>query len=151
MKKRFTLGVVLLALGGMALAQPQKPSTRQPAADPLTVPDAPQPPRVAPTRADPSEHIPAPSVTPTTPPATHPVPALAPPLSVTKPEDLTIDQLLEGIEALRNQKEEMEKKEKAMLKVLRQKAEKLSQRISNLDPESLPAPRHVPPPPTVSN
>jgi hypothetical protein len=55
------------------------------------------------------------------------------------------------VETLRAQKEAMEKREKAMLKALKQKAEKLNRRISNLDPESLPTPRYVPVAPAVSN
>jgi hypothetical protein len=50
---------------------------------------------------------------------------------------LTIDKLLEGIEALRAQKEEMEKKEKAMRRVLRRKAERLNQWTISLDGDRL--------------
>jgi hypothetical protein len=188
MKQRFTLGVVLLALGGMALAQqtptvspvrppargeapspPIRPTVAEPgtgtpaAADPLVLPDDPPRPasRIPPTtieaappaRPHPKVDWPAPAS-----PRIATAPAgvgydgrLASP-AIARPDDMTIDQLLEGIEALRAQREAMEKREKAMLKVLRQKAEKLNQRINSLDGEAFPPPQLAPQPvaPTVA-
>jgi hypothetical protein len=61
-----------------------------------------------------------------------------------KPEDMTIEQLLDAVDGFRAQKAEIEKKEKAYMKVVHQKAEKLKQRIDNLDGDK------TPPPPVIS-
>jgi hypothetical protein len=70
---------------------------------------------------------------------------LTPPLAQgqpAKPEDMTIEQLLDAVEKFREQKAEIEKKEKAYMKVVHQKAEKLKARIESLD--------GVTPPPVIS-
>jgi hypothetical protein len=122
--------------------------SRPVAVDPLVAPDLPAPARAA-------DRIPAPTVpapTPTIPPALAQMPYVVPvpvtPAAEPKPDDMTIDQLLEAVESLRAQKEAMEKREKAMLKALRQKAEKLNQRIGDLDGEA--RPQVIPTPVTQS-
>ena len=53
-------------------------------------------------------------------------------VSEAKPEDMTIDQLLDGVDAIRAKKAELEKKEAAMLKAMVQKVEKQKARIDGL-------------------
>ena len=67
-------------------------------------------------------------------PPQDPLVTTAPPRQTTgaKPEDLTIDELIEALDEFREQKAELEKKEKAYLKVLRRKAEKQKERIDGL-------------------
>jgi hypothetical protein len=168
-KKRIllVLGMVLLVVSGMAIAQPQRegkdvepvakdfdaprpapigvgsrhPDRPSPSAAPVIVAlplpaAAPAARSITPTPFVPSDCLPPiPTATVTHAAIDFAMP-IAPP-TVIKAEDMSIDQLLHWIETLRTQREEMEKKEKAMLKVLRQKAEKLNQRISNLDGERL--------------
>lgn len=50
-----------------------------------------------------------------------------------KPEDMTIEQILDVVENIREQREELEKKEKLYLKVLHRKTEKLRERIDRVD------------------
>lgn len=136
MKSRYLIavGAVALAMGGLALAQYEKvPPGKLPNPN---VPPGPVPPSPA--------LIPQPST---------------PPVVETKPEDMTIEQLLDAVDKFREQKAEIEKKEKAYMKVVHQKAEKLKQQIDNLDgdkttpppvisttgaPQSIPAPGVVP-------
>lgn len=70
----------------------------------------------------------------------------APPQRVveSKPEDMTIEQLLDAVDGFRAQKAEIEKKERAYMKVVHQKADKLKQRIDNLDGDK------TTPPPVIS-
>jgi hypothetical protein len=53
-----------------------------------------------------------------------------------KPEDLTIDQILDAVDNIREFKAELERKEKLYLKVLHRKTEKLKERIDRMDPET---------------
>lgn len=57
-----------------------------------------------------------------------------------KPEDMTIEQLIDAVDGFREQKAEIEKKEKAYLKVLHRKADKLKERIDGLGDGATPAP-----------
>lgn len=124
MKTRYLLAVcaALLAVVGMTIAQPQ--------------------PKLPPT-------IPAPGV-PTAPdlppargavPAGQPLPALGEfrAVAVGKPEELTIDQLIEAVEGFREQKAEVEKKERAFLKVLHHKAHLQKVRIDGLGGDGVPS------------
>jgi hypothetical protein len=84
---------------------------------------------------DPTPGIAPPIANPTAPvkPALTPisVPASAP--TSPKPEEMSIDQLIEGVENLRAQKAELDKKEQAMIKLIQRKAEKQKERIDGLD------------------
>ena len=149
-----TFGIALLTIGGIAIAQ-QPPTITPQGSRPLRPPtvsevpnspsdplERPDPPRIDNTRVERGQPT-RPSLRPT--PAM-PADSAMPGGQATreaKPDEMTIDQLLEAVETLRTQKEAMEKKEKAMLKALRQKAEKLNQRIANLE-EVGPQPQVVP-------
>jgi len=51
------------------------------------------------------------------------------------PEEMTVEQLLDAVEALRLQKIELEKKEQTMMKALKMKMDKLKERIGKLEPK----------------
>jgi hypothetical protein len=72
-----------------------------------------------------------------------------------KPDDMTIDQLLEAVEKFREQKAELEKKEQTFMKVLHLKAAKQKERIDSLggapQPVSPPAAAEMIAIPPVSN
>ena len=69
-----------------------------------------------------------------------------------KPDDLTIDQILDTVENIREQKAELEKKEKLYLKALNRKTEKLKERIERVQGDtsagqndsSTPPPTYIP-------
>lgn len=165
-------GIALLAVGGMATAQPpttdaEPPVSSRPRAQKTDLPPDLTPARpsgpLAPRNTDPDRFeqpvaLPPQPATPTRILPSNRIPAVGPtpvvmdfgmPLQVAqaapKPDDMTIDQLLEAVENLRAQKAEMEKREQAMLKVLRQKAEKMNQRIGNLGGGQPPMPTEVAP------
>ncbi len=71
-------------------------------------------------------------------------PIFTPPIAV--PPEPSVDQLLDKLEALRSQKAELEKQEQELLKVVRQKLAKQSDRmgrlgIANTDPAVVPKPQ----------
>jgi len=99
-------GVVVLAACRIALAQ-------TPTRPPATTPD--QPMSSAPDRGPTSSR-----------------PAHADP----RPEDLTIDQILDAVDNIRDQKADLEKKEKFYLRALHRKTEKLQERIDRMDPQT---------------
>jgi hypothetical protein len=109
MKKRylFIVGVVLLAVVGMTIAQPRPQPVSQPSLPPTPQPPAVQDPLVGHT------------------PPRQPAEA--------KPESMTIEQLIDAVDGFREQRAELEKKERAYLKVLHKKADKLKERIDGLD------------------
>jgi hypothetical protein len=127
MKSRYLIavGVVLLAVVGMTIAQPKPQQAPQPSA-PLIPPTA----VPVPSRQDPLV-----------------VPAPRQRVVESKPEDMTIEQLIDAVDGFREQKAEIEKKERAYLKVLHRKADKLKERIDSLDggtPPTLAPPNLVP-------
>jgi len=63
-----------------------------------------------------------------------------------KPEDLTIEQLIEAMEKTRDEIAEREKKNKAMLKVLQDKVSKLKVRMDSFSGKSEPPAIPVPAP-----
>jgi hypothetical protein len=111
MKSRYMIavGAVVLAVVGMTIAQPPKVEVPPAPTDPGMLP----PPGAVPKRGTVEE------------PRVRSAEA--------KPEDMTIEQLLDAVEKFREQKSEIEKKEKAFMKVVHQKAGKLKQRIEGLD------------------
>lgn len=111
---------VLLAIGGMTLAQQQQ----RPLPSIELVPTPPPP-----------KEIPTPQVVPlTVSPKPEPAPQRYPvSLPAPKMEELSIDQLLDTIEALRAQKAELEKKEQTILKLIEKKVEKQQERIDRLN------------------
>ena len=66
-----------------------------------------------------------------------------------KPDDLTIEQILDTVETIREQKAELEKKEKLYLKSLRKKTEKLKERIDRVDPDTSTSPAISSTPPSI--
>ncbi|WP_029630616.1 hypothetical protein [Zavarzinella formosa] len=60
-----------------------------------------------------------------------------------KPEDMSIDQLIDVVEAIRAEKAELEKREQAALKTIRLKAEKLRERMTKVGADSPPNPPKV--------
>ncbi|MBP3958307.1 hypothetical protein J8F10_23920 [Gemmata sp. G18] len=121
MKTRYLIavGAVLLAVVGATVAQQQT--------QPKPVPGSPD---AAPPTAIRPERTLLPS------PATDPLVVVGPAprtLSAeTKPESMTIEQLIDAVDGFREQKAELEKKERAYLKVLHRKAEKQKERIDGL-------------------
>jgi hypothetical protein len=55
-----------------------------------------------------------------------------------KPDELTIDQILDTVESIREQKAELEKKERLYLKALNRKTEKLKERIERVQGDTSP-------------
>jgi hypothetical protein len=117
-------GCVVLVACGMALAQPRSGGV-PPGASPPGIPAA----------------NPIPAGLPS------PVPVQnAPVEAAPKPDDMSIDQLIDAVEQIRTQKADLEKKEQAMLKTLRTKAAKQKERIDGLDVGQPPAvPTAIPP------
>jgi hypothetical protein len=126
MKSRYMIAVGAVVLAAVATAQPPVPS-------PPPVPVAPLV----------SDRAPVPRGGKTL-------------VSERKPEDMTLEQLLDAVDGFRAQKAELEKKEKAYMKVAHQKAGKLKERIDGLDGvvpppmapsivPGIPAPGSVPP------
>ncbi len=74
-----------------------------------------------------------------------PVPT-SPVVKELKPEDLTIEQLIEAMEKTRDEIAEREKKNKAMLKVLQDKVSKLKVRMDSFSGKSEPPAIPVPAP-----
>jgi hypothetical protein len=108
----FVFGIVVLAACGITLAQ--SPSI------PLNVsPSAPQP------------VLSVPSIPSGVPSSNH-----QPVRTDVKPDDLTIDQILDAVETIREEKAELEKKEKVFLKALHRKAEKLKERMERVEPDN---------------
>lgn len=141
MKTRYViaLGTALLAMVGVAIAQ-QKTSPM------VVVPVAPSQSQVIPQLDVPTG--PQRSALPLS-PGQDPLVVAVPRQQVVsaKPEELTIDHLIEAVDGFREQKAELEKKEKAYLKVLHRKAEKQKERIdglggaaTNAQPTLLPGP-----------
>ena len=114
MKKRVLIVVtaLLLSAAGITIAQQQigPPVGHSPGAGPL-----PPPPSTG------TSIFPPPSTTVTTPPVAKEV----------KPEDLTIEQLIDAMEKTREEIAEREKKNKAMMKVLQDKVNKLKVRMDS--------------------
>ena len=145
MKSRYLIAActVLLAAVGITIAQPEI-RTRPVAPPALTQGPTDVVKEAAPTAVGPTLTFPdAPGVV-----------AAAPTTSAAKevkPEDLTIDQLLDAVEKFESQKAELEKKQRAFVKVLHLKAAMQKQRIDSL-PGSQPAPPPyaVPEPPPSS-
>ena len=121
MKTRYLIavGAVVLSAVGMTLAQPPKVGPSPPPTDSPT-------PLAHPAQLS---HMPPQPVLQTR--------------AVDKPEDMTIEQLLDAVERFREQRAELEKKEKAYMKVVHQKAGKLKERIDGIDGVTAPT---LPPP-----
>ncbi|MDY3559671.1 hypothetical protein R5W23_000682 [Gemmata sp. JC673] len=143
MKTRYVLvvGAALLAVVGATIAQQNThpvsgPSVlKQQVIPPTDVPTAPQ-------RSVPPIPNQDPLLTAATFPRQQTVPA--------KPEDLTIDQLIEAVDGFREQKAEIEKKERAYLKVLHRKAQSQKERIDGLGGDGQQAPPTLVPGPVPS-
>lgn len=117
------VGGALLSVCGPAPAQYRPPGLPDPGRPKVTLSDFVVPiPKVA-AQAEPTAF--PPGGLPAIPSATVPPPA-------GKPDDLTIDQLLDAVEAVRAQKAALEKQEQALLKVIGEKAEKLKARINKV-------------------
>ena len=108
--RMFAVAVLLVAAGGVAYTQ-------------YTPPDAPQ--KVRPRPEQPS------LAEPDTIPKTS-VPSTVQPDTKSAPADKAIDQLLDRLESLRAQKAELEKAEAEVVKEIRRKLEKQSDRINRL-------------------
>ncbi|MBP3956284.1 hypothetical protein J8F10_13420 [Gemmata sp. G18] len=137
MKSRYLIAActVLLAAVGITIAQPE--TRTRPVAPPDLVPvDRPAP---APTAVGPTLPFPNPPV------VNAPAAPTTSAAKEVKPEDLTIDQLLDAVEKFESQKAELEKKQRAFVKVLHLKAALQKQRI-----DSLPGSQPVAPPYAVS-
>jgi hypothetical protein len=153
MKKQYLISAttVLLAVGGMTLAQQQQRVHPTPLPPPsVPIPTTPGPNTIPP--SDPLVQAPVPQSypqpTPPVPvqiqysvPLAQPTAPVAPQrvssvVAPSKMEDMTIDQLLDAVESLRDQKAELEKKEQAMLKLIEKKADKQNERIDRLKGEA---------------
>ena len=115
MKKRnlMTVAAFLFGLGGITLAQPQL---------------LPAPARPSPTQAAPGyqpEDYPVPGLNPT-----HEMKRAS--VATSNPESLTIDQLIDEVSKIREEKAKLAKKEELFLKTLTSKAAKQKARIDNL-------------------
>ncbi|MDY3554701.1 hypothetical protein R5W24_003830 [Gemmata sp. JC717] len=143
MKTRYVLvvGAALLAVVGATIAQQNThpvsgPSVpKQQVIPPIDVPTAPQ-------RSVPPIPNQDPLLTAATFPRQQAIPA--------KPEDLTIDQLIEAVDGFREQKAEIEKKERAYLKVLHRKALSQKERIDGLGGDGQQVPPTLVPGPVPS-
>ena len=116
MKSRYlsAVGAALLVVVGVTLAQQPKVAPLPPPPD-YSAPVVPH------------------AYTPPSAPPVYIQPQALPTAREAKPDEMTLEQLLDAVDGFRAQKAELEKKEKAFMKVVHQKAGKLKERIEGID------------------